>query len=211
MTRMNRPSLDLLKGKKGLIGAEIGVQSGVNAKWMLKNLDIEKLYLIDPYEAYPSNNKNQTLIGPFSKGKKAAKKALKAYEDKIEWVYKYSWDAIDSFSNQYFDFVYIDGDHREEAVLIDMNYAKKVKLGGLLCGHDWRFPSVQSGIGKWVTTNQFEFTCCNKTQFAKIIDKHVDGSDWWIEMPNAKTKWSQKCSQCQNVFNFKTKDVSWIN
>jgi len=34
---------------KKMIGAEIGVEYGLNAKTMLKYLSIEKLYLIDPY------------------------------------------------------------------------------------------------------------------------------------------------------------------
>lgn len=211
MNRKNRPSLDLLKGKKDLVGAEIGVQSGVNAEWMLENLDIRRLYLIDPYKEYPSNNANQTIIGPFSKGKKAAKKLLKKYEDKIEWVYKYSWDTLDEFADQSFDFIYIDADHRKEAVAKDMAYARKIKFGGMLCGHDWRFQSVKDGIAKWVGDSQFEFNCCQTKQHVKIIDKHVEESDWWIEMPDAKTKWSQKCIKCQNVFNFNVKDVSWIN
>ena len=211
MRRTGRPSLDLLKGKKDLVGAEIGVQSGVNAEWMLKNLDIKKLYLIDPYDVYPCNNKDCTIVGPFEKSKKKAKKLLKPYEDKIEWIYKYSWDALNDLENHSLDFAYIDADHREEAVNLDMEYVRKIKLEGMLCGHDWRFGSVKNGIRAWVSQNQFEFECCKKLQYVKIIDKKVEGSDWWIELPDAKTKWSQKCSQCQNVFNFTIKDVEWIN
>ena len=40
-----------IKGKD-LIGVEIGVYKGEHAKWMLKNKDIKKLYLVDPYENY---------------------------------------------------------------------------------------------------------------------------------------------------------------
>lgn len=211
MNRANRPSLDLLKGKKNLIGAEIGVQSGVNAEWMLKNLDIKKLYLIDPYEVYPSNNAARTIIGPFGEGKKKAKKLLKKYEDKIEWVYKYSWDALVDFKNNVLDFVYIDGDHREESVALDMEYANKIKPSGLLCGHDWRFKSVKNGIKEWVNSNQFEFNCCQTKQHVKVVDKHTEESDWWINIPNAKVRWSQKCTQCQRVFNFTIEDVNFIN
>jgi len=211
MNRTDRPSLNLLKDKKDLIGAEIGVQAGVNAEWMLKNLDIKRLYLIDPYDVYPSNNSNRALIGPFEGGKENAKKLLEKYEDKIEWVYNFSWDILNNFSNQYFDFVYIDGDHRKSSVLRDLNYASKVKLGGLLCGHDWRFESVKNAIATWVADTQIEFNCCQTKQYVKVADKYTDGSDWWIVIPNAKTRWSQKCTQCQRVFNFKIENVSWIN
>ncbi len=211
MTRQNRSSLDLLKKGKNLIGAEIGVQAGTNARWMLENLDIKKLYLIDPYEEYPCNNKERTIIGPFTEEKETAKALLEIYNDQIDWVYKYSWDALVDFRNNILDFVYIDGDHREESVALDMEYANKIKLGGLLCGHDWRFESVKNGIRKWVSSNQLKFTCCQKLQYVKVIDKHTESSDWWMYLPDAKALWSQKCSKCQNVYNFTIKDISFIN
>ena len=48
-----RPSTFFMKDyfqEKKIIGAEIGVFKGQNAKTLLKNLNIEKLYLIDSYE-----------------------------------------------------------------------------------------------------------------------------------------------------------------
>jgi len=44
--------LSPLRGMHGLIGAEIGVCGGEHALSLLKNLNHEKLYLIDPYEMY---------------------------------------------------------------------------------------------------------------------------------------------------------------
>ena len=41
-----------LVGKKALVGAEIGVYEGAHALGLLNNLDIKKLYLIDPYTTY---------------------------------------------------------------------------------------------------------------------------------------------------------------
>ena len=41
-----------LKGKKDLIGVEIGVFEADHALSLLENLDIKKLYLVDPYEMY---------------------------------------------------------------------------------------------------------------------------------------------------------------
>lgn len=211
MRRTNRPSLNLLKEKKDLIGAEIGVQAGVNAKWILENLDIKKLYLIDPYAKYPSNNKDRTIIGPFPQSKEKAIKNLKGFEDKIEWVYKFSWDAIDDFEPNYFDFVYIDGDHRTSAVLKDLQYASKIKLGGLLCGHDWRFQSVKRAMNQFSDQTRIKFNCCNTDQYVKTMDKQAAEADWWIWIPEAKTPFEKKCSLCQNKFHFTTKDIDLIN
>ena len=48
---LDRPSLvEVSKlGKVGLVGAEIGVAQGLNAKRMFSLFDLKKLYLIDPY------------------------------------------------------------------------------------------------------------------------------------------------------------------
>jgi predicted O-methyltransferase YrrM len=178
--RTHRPSLDLLIGKKDLVGAEIGVQNGYNAEWILKNLDIEKLYLIDPYSEYPSNNPKQTIVGPFPEYKEEALRVLDSYKDKIEWVGKYSWDALDMFENRSLDFVYIDGDHRGKAIYKDLQYIKKIKYEGLLCGHDWRFTSVKSALQKFATDSRLKFNCCNSEQYVQTIGNHADNCDWWI-------------------------------
>ena len=70
---IHRPSLRNLIGKNSLVGAEIGVGEGTNSLNILENLDILKLYLIDPYEQHgrghvrfdrkAHNKKSQSMIG----------------------------------------------------------------------------------------------------------------------------------------------------
>ncbi len=53
-----RPFIKYLKENttNGLVGAEIGVKRGENAEDILNNLNIEALYLIDPWEVYDIEN-----------------------------------------------------------------------------------------------------------------------------------------------------------
>lgn len=51
-SKINRPSLRTLENNKDLIGVEIGTDAGLNALNILENLDIKKLYLVDPYTMY---------------------------------------------------------------------------------------------------------------------------------------------------------------
>src|SRR5262249_29650597 len=45
------------------------------------------------------------------------------------------------------DMVFIDGDHRYEAVKRDiLKWQPKLKSGGLLCGHDRNWPGVEQAI-----------------------------------------------------------------
>ncbi len=45
------------------------------------------------------------------------------------------------FPGRFADMVFVDGDHRAEALKVDMQYRNLVKDGGLFCGHDYDWPS----------------------------------------------------------------------
>ncbi len=47
-----KPSFKLLKNRSEIVGAEIGVYEGINARYYLKELDIKCVFLIDRYTAY---------------------------------------------------------------------------------------------------------------------------------------------------------------
>jgi hypothetical protein len=146
---LNRPSLKCLKGWKNIIGVEIGVQYGVNARDILDKYDIKTLYLIDPYGLFPSASGGGLTGQESDKIKERAYDYLKNYNDKIIWVEEFSWDAVNLIPDN-LDFIYIDGDHRAEAVEKDIElYYPKVRIGGLVAGHDYekrRAPGVVNTI-----------------------------------------------------------------
>jgi len=205
MRRKDRASLELLKGKTNLKGIEIGVQTGVNAKWMLENLDIEKLYLIDPYTEYRCNNKKAPEDGGTHPAtpelKESCKALLKPWENKIEYIYKYSWGAISMFDPRSLDFVYVDGDHREDVILEDLEYIDKIKLGGMLCGHDWRFKSIKAALKRFVEERSYKLNCCKTKQLVQTVWYHSGGSDWWIHVPEGNQTKKYGCKLCQKVYS----------
>ena len=51
------------------------------------------------------------------------------------------------FPDFYFDLVYIDADHSYDAVKKDIDYwSRKVKLEGILAGHDYNMVSVKKAV-----------------------------------------------------------------
>lgn len=137
-------------GKKSLTGVEIGVDHGFNAKTMLKNLPIKKLYLID------AGFRKKTL------------KRLSKYQDKIKFIEKYSDKAAEDVPGN-LDFIYVDGGHEYECVKKDIElYYPKVKKGGVFGGHD--FDANHLEVCKAV----FEFVQKNNL---RLYGKH---RDWWI-------------------------------
>jgi predicted O-methyltransferase YrrM len=149
----DRPMIRFLKrqGYKDLVGVEIGVDIGVNAYNMLSVLDIKQLFLIEP------DYKNICIIY----------KQLKKFKNII---------IIDGYSQHVFDlvpdnldFVYVDGDHRYNSVLQDIElYYPKVRCGGVFGGHD--FNTNELGVCKAVIGFVEE----------NDLELFGGGFDWWV-------------------------------
>lgn len=126
---------------------EVGVGHGLNALDMLEGLNIEKLYLVDPYIAY-SDDGNETVGKRWTASqsdldfaKKNMMINLSKFSSKIVNVYKASPAAASDFADGSLDYVYIDSCHFVDNVTQDINaWWPKVKTGGVLAGHDYVDP-----------------------------------------------------------------------
>jgi hypothetical protein len=123
------------------VGAEIGVASGRYSKWLVMRAKPEKLFLVDPYTAYPEYVEQHD-----EKGQAELDQAYKNAQERLakfnscEFVLKPSMVAVDDFNDNSLDFVFIDGNHTFEYAVNDIaEWSKKVKPGGIVSGHDyWR-------------------------------------------------------------------------
>jgi hypothetical protein len=145
---------------KQAIGAEIGVDHGEFSEQILRVAEPQQLHLIDPWShhefgqdvlasARMLSEMSQTLTSnaPLfdappdnSDGNRIfeAVTARFALTSNVHLHRQYSYKAVQEFPDQYFDFVYVDGDHSYEFVLRDLHdYSRKLKRGGLLFGHDF--------------------------------------------------------------------------
>lgn len=77
-----------------------------------------------------------------------------------------SEEAAGLFPNQYFDFIYIDGNHNYEFVKTDLiNFSPKLKINGYICGDDYIFTRCGNGGPKRAV---MEFTA-EKIDFEQIL------------------------------------------
>lgn len=169
-----RPMIRMVKGlnKKELVGVEIGVLNGENAKNILETLDIKKLYLVDPYVVYPEYLDIRTPV--FSTIKKRADENLEKFKDKIDWKIMRSADATHLIPDN-LDFVYIDGNHSYTFCLQDIkDYWPKIKKGGIIGGHDYYNMSKAREVKKAVD----EFAAENKLKVYSAVGNGL--CDWWI-------------------------------
>jgi len=147
-------------GKK-LVAVEIGCSSGYNAKNICENLNIKKIYCIDPYSEYF----DRVVRNDFNYYSKA-KKLLSKYP--VTFIQKYSIDAVNDIPDN-LDFCYIDGNHQYEFVKKDIElYYPKVRKDGIIGGHD--FEGTCMGVVRAV----LEFANNNN------LELFTDGMDWWM-------------------------------
>jgi hypothetical protein len=66
------------------------------------------------------------------------------------------------------DIIYIDADHLYDPVLLDIHtWLPKLRVGGLLWGDDWSYPTVEAAVTDFAKANpQFKI--------------YVRGTQWWF-------------------------------
>lgn len=165
-----RPMFEYIKKintKKSLIGIEIGVAKGDNAKDILMNLPIQKIYLIDSYKTYVEKN-IITRANYDAEFLLKAKINLAKYSNQIEFIVKKSIDAVNDILVDV-DFIYIDGSHKYKDVKKDIElYYPVLKEDGVIGGHDFDSPNI------FLAVLLFLF----KKKLFKTF--HFKKHDWWI-------------------------------
>lgn len=134
---------------KNSICAEIGVWKGDFSKRIIKHILPSELHLIDPWKYQTSFGKRwyggliaqsqedmdniyQQVVGDLSK-----KSCINIHRE-------FSNTAFTTFPDEYFDWIYVDGNHNYEYVLQDLkNYASKIKKNGFLTGDDYLWISPE--------------------------------------------------------------------
>jgi len=152
---------------KPLTGAEVGVAQGKNALSLLTILQLQKLYLIDPYLPYFENG---VLINPMSN--QTPKVLLSKYQYPVVFIHKTLEDAKPEIQEP-LDFIYIDGNHTYSYVKHDIeNSYALVKEGGWIGGHDYS----QHSTGVIQAVDEF-----GEKQKVHI---HLSSPDWWLIKEN---------------------------
>ena len=122
-----------------------------------------KLYCIDPWIDYDEYTEYKGLqdkhYNIFIKNIK-----LNKLENKVQILRGFSNELIPTFDDNFFDIIYIDGNHEPEYVLEDAVLSfRKLKIGGYLIFDDYGFEKVHLGIEAFVSAycNRIQILCMN--------------------------------------------------
>jgi len=144
---MNKEYITLLNRHSCKVGAEIGVLGGVTSVNLLKNTQIEKLYCVDPWISY-NEYPDYTGEGVLTDYRELFLKNTDLYKNRIEVLVMYSSEAAKLIPDKSLDFVFIDANHTYPYVKQDIElWMPKVKLSGIVSGHDYGFPRTSKKYG----------------------------------------------------------------
>lgn len=134
-------------------GAEIGVARGTFTRLLFDHIPDLKMIGVDPWERL--RGEEEAIADHKLRGRDWIKMKMKSEE------------AVPRVEGESLDFVYIDGDHSFDAVMLDLIlWSRKVRPGGLVGGHDYyRFrnagvvPAVdcytrEHNIHQWFITDE---------------------------------------------------------
>jgi hypothetical protein len=171
-------AINILLGDN-IVGAEIGVYSGVNFCTFLQNCPrITKLIAVDsykpytdflkePYDGTPAYTRDAKEID-YVRLTAIHNIAFSGYADKVLFLERDSSEAAKQIEDESLDFVFLDAYMSLEQAEKDLtDWYGKVKKGGLFSGHDWTSTAIQQAVNDFRKNH-------NITSFMSTFD------DTWI-------------------------------
>jgi len=142
-----------------IVGAEIGVWGGELSKQLLDNQPNLILHMVDLWQPWTPKDKTyvinddimcSTSADDFNDIYLEVKKLTAYFDDRTVIKRGDSVQMAKTYDDDYFDFVFIDAEHSEAALTLDIAaWWSKVKPGGWLGGHDYEhsdFPGVTKAV-----------------------------------------------------------------
>ncbi len=137
---------------------EIGSYRGESTFMWASSGMFNEIIAVDPYEG-KTDNKNEYFNEDWGTIKRDFWTNTR-YFNNINLVQDYSYNIIDNYPDNYFDFIYIDASHEYEDVKRDIEISlPKVKRGGLIGGHDYQpeWPGVKKAVDDIIGTPNLTF------------------------------------------------------
>lgn len=143
---------------------EIGVLRGHHAEVMYEALNPSLMVLVDPWDMFGAETHDSNWMDTWYRMQQKPEVVIMKATSGIAYT------LLDP--NLMFDFIYLDGDHGPEGFDLDLIlWARRVKPGGILAGHDFNFPNIEESVrgmfGDRVNSNAVE-------------DRTIGGEEWWV-------------------------------
>ena len=159
---------------KGGIAAEVGVAYGDFSEIIISMLKPEHFYAIDLFQMGDIWGRNDFAESGLDQEAWYLRRFQGKIPNEITICKGLSWEMLEAFEDDFFDYVYIDASHFYEDVKKDIAAAeKKVKHGGIIQFNDYAFwdPFYSSYFGVIPAVNEFVQRTGSKVLFF-CLEKH---------------------------------------
>jgi hypothetical protein len=132
-------------------GLELGVRWGGNAKLLYYLTFAKWLELVDDYNEHLIHSEEEI-------GKMIARVKSFCYNRPVRLFQEKSWDACRRFTENYFDWIYIDADHSD--LYNDLTYwFDQVRPGGVIMGDDLcdAYPLIETALRSFCDEHNLKF------------------------------------------------------
>lgn len=148
-------------------GVEVGVYKGGYSIELCRANPELKLYCVDIWginDQHSSEKAKRIHIKIY----KYAKWKLARYNTVL--IRDFSMNAVRQFDDNSLDFVYIDSEHVYQEVKQDVTeWAKKVKPGGIVSGHDYDWAEVKKAVDEYIIKYKY-----------KLNTTEDENCSWWF-------------------------------
>lgn len=144
--------------------AELGVREGTTMKHLLNQCRGLVYYLgVDLWEPQPDNDGPEDYMGvPHFRNYRAALEIQQDWERdhhifgaRVELIKGHTLEVAKTIKDRFFDLVFVDADHGYPACKNDiLAWKPKVKSEGILCGHDYHWPTVRKSVQECLVVNE---------------------------------------------------------
>jgi hypothetical protein len=165
----------------GSIGAEIGVHKGDFSAVLLEAVRPARLHLVDPWKYETAERYDKAWYGGQAEGGQAEMderyaSVLTRFDREIRAGQVVvdrgsSEEVLEQLPDEYFDWVYIDGNHLYEYVKVDLALSlRTTKAGGLITGDDyaeggWWQGGVKKAVDEFATDDAVQLLQLQNGQY----------------------------------------------
>lgn len=125
-------------------GAEIGVEQGLFSEQLCQCIPGLQLLAVDAWTTKPNYRRHVTQV-ELDRFELLARARLQPYG--VQVIKGFSVEVARTVADGSLDFAYVDADHAEPEVRADIAaWLPKVRLGGVVSGHDYNLPGVKAAV-----------------------------------------------------------------
>lgn len=165
--------------KPNTIGCEIGVYKGDFSERIIQIGKPEKLHLIDPWILIDDDKYDSSWYGKKNTSQEKMDSIYESVVSRFNYVPEIkihrgkSLDIMDSFNDNYFDWIYIDADHSYDGIITDLtlsyNKTNKYIIGDDYISNGWWGTDIIDAVDFFVSKYNVKLIEVENGQF--IIKK----------------------------------------